>query len=236
MNEFEPAYVLHSRPYRETSSIVEFLGASAGRFSLVVRGARGKKSQYRSWLQPFQPVLVSAIGRSELRTLTHLEANGEVIRLNGDRLYCGLYVNEVLTRVIHSNEACQQVWKIYENALENLASDNPIEATLRAFEINLLSAVGYGINFSSDSDLLTIDPNVHYMYLPLQGFVRVSPENDQYHSAPIFKGSDILSIGNFNFEDSSVLRNAKLLCRLALREHLGNKPLNSRLFFQSPKN
>ena len=49
--ELEPAYVLHTRNFRESSLIVEALARDHGRLGLVARGARRPKSRLRGLLQ-----------------------------------------------------------------------------------------------------------------------------------------------------------------------------------------
>ena len=41
----EPAFVLHARPWRETSLLVEVLSASHGRLGLLARGVHGPRQQ-----------------------------------------------------------------------------------------------------------------------------------------------------------------------------------------------
>ena len=51
----ELAYVLHARPWRETSLLVEVLSAEHGRVGLLARGVHGPKRQaLRAALQPLQ--------------------------------------------------------------------------------------------------------------------------------------------------------------------------------------
>ena len=45
---FHQSYVLHSRPYRETSVIVDLLHAG-GRVSCVAKGVRGKRESLRKY-------------------------------------------------------------------------------------------------------------------------------------------------------------------------------------------
>ena len=69
-HQLEPAYVLHARPYRESSLILEVFSRQHGRVGLVARGARGAKSRWKSVLQPFRPLLLSWTQRGEMGTLT----------------------------------------------------------------------------------------------------------------------------------------------------------------------
>jgi DNA repair protein RecO (recombination protein O) len=72
----QPAYILHSRPYRDSSQILEVLTAEYGRVSLVARGARRRTrggGSNSALLQPFTPLLLSFSGRTELKSLTATE-------------------------------------------------------------------------------------------------------------------------------------------------------------------
>lgn len=96
----QPAYVLHRIPFQNTSFIVDFFTVDYGRVRAVAKGARGAKSRSRSILQPFQPLLISLSGRSDLKTLTGVEPMHEALRLEATRLFSGLYVNELLARLL----------------------------------------------------------------------------------------------------------------------------------------
>ena len=52
----QPAFVLHSYPYKETSLIVELLTRDFGRVALIAKGAKRPHSQLRGVLQTFQPL------------------------------------------------------------------------------------------------------------------------------------------------------------------------------------
>ena len=53
----QPAYVLHSQPFQNTSLLVDFFTIDYGRVRAVAKGARREKSKYRSLLQLFHPLL-----------------------------------------------------------------------------------------------------------------------------------------------------------------------------------
>ena len=121
----QPAYVLHSRPYRDSSALVEMFTAEHGRLSLVARGARnrGRKGSLSSLLQPFIPLLISFSGRAELKTLGKLEAAGGGRTLRGERLYSGLYMNELLVRLLHRQDAHPRLFAAYGEACLLYTSD-----------------------------------------------------------------------------------------------------------------
>ena len=72
----QPAFVLHSYPYRETSLVLEVFTRNFGRVALVARGARRPRSALRGVLLAFQPLLLNWAGKSELRTLHKAEWQG----------------------------------------------------------------------------------------------------------------------------------------------------------------
>ena len=92
----QPAFVLHSYPYRETSLLVEVFTRRHGRLVLVARGARRPRSAMRGSLLAFQPVLLAWSGRSEVRSLHSAEWRGGQPLLSGDALLCGFYLNELM--------------------------------------------------------------------------------------------------------------------------------------------
>jgi len=89
-----PAYLLHQRPYRESSALLEMFTESHGRVGLVARGVRSPKSRRRGELQPFRALRLSWNARSELGTLTAVEADGTPLSFKGTVLYSAFYMNE----------------------------------------------------------------------------------------------------------------------------------------------
>ena len=65
----QPAFVLHTYPYRETSLIVEAFTGHAGRLAIVARGAKRPRSELRGILQAFQPLTLAWAGTAEVKTL-----------------------------------------------------------------------------------------------------------------------------------------------------------------------
>ena len=152
----QPAYVLHSQPFQNTSLLVDFFTIDYGRVRAVAKGARREKSKYRSLLQSFHPLLVSFSGRGEVKTVGTVEAGLGAIVLQGERLYSGMYVNEVLCRLLHNHEEHKALYKNYQDTLIALQGDGNMEVILRKFELSLLAELGYAINL--DEDYLSHQP------------------------------------------------------------------------------
>ena len=70
----QPAYILHQQNYRESSLLLEVLTRDFGRISLIAKGVRKAKSKSAALLRPFQLLSLSYSGRSELKTMTGVEA------------------------------------------------------------------------------------------------------------------------------------------------------------------
>src|SRR5690606_28170120 len=102
--DLQPAYVLHAQPFQNTSLLVDFLCLDYGRLRAVVKGARRPKSRLRALLQPFQPLLISLVGRGELKSLSAAESSVPALQLQGVRLFSAMYLNELLTRLLMFNE------------------------------------------------------------------------------------------------------------------------------------
>ncbi|HNH24805.1 MAG TPA: DNA repair protein RecO, partial [Accumulibacter sp.] len=85
----QPAFVLHSYPYSETSLIIDLFSRDHGRVAALARGARRPRSLMRGLLQAFQPLEVGWTGRGEVHTLIRAEWQGGHAPLSGKALFCG---------------------------------------------------------------------------------------------------------------------------------------------------
>lgn len=220
------AFILHSRPYKETSALVDLL-TPAGRLTAVLRGARGKKG---SVARPFYLLEVELKGRSELKTLSSLEPAGQSYWLQGERLFCALYLNELLMRMLPVYDPQPTVFEHYELTLHALAHEQAVQPLLRTFEWRLLEQLGYGFSLTQDIRGLPIDARYWYALLPDAGFERLS----RVHVGS-FLGADLRSLAATQWQEPQVLQTAKRLMRQALAPHLGQRPLMSRELFLTQK-
>ena len=246
-----PAYVLHSRKYQDTSLIVELLTRDEGRVSAVVRGARSKRGRQAGVWQPFMPLLVSSFGRGELRTVKHAEFLQTAFYLTGDNLLLGLYVNELLVRVLSKFESVPGVFVEYQALINELATISGVsggllsegftvaepvpryrnQAALRLFELQLLTELGYGITFTTEAGGgAAVVSGRHYRFVPDEGFYPLAPDGDA--STTTYPGEHLLAIEARQFDVDAVDRSAKYIIRLAFAGLLGGKPLNARALFK----
>jgi DNA repair protein RecO (recombination protein O) len=232
----QPALVLHVRPYRETSSIVQFFTPSEGRIVGVMKGLR-RDNPKRVGLQAFSFGTLAFIPRDGLVTVRGFDLV-HFIALHGEGLYAGFYVLELLSRLLPERQSEQEIFTATMKVLERLEVREEIEPALREFEMDLLQHLGFGINFScfgasSHNAESAIDALKLYSFNPDDGFVLVSGAHAgevriSRNIGQLLWGHEILAIKDRNFSDLLVRRAAKKLLRDALAPILGDRPLISR--------
>ena len=229
--ELEPAFVLHTRAYRETSLIVEVFGRHTGRFALIAKGVRRPKSALRGMLQSFHPLLLSWSGSGELGLLTGAEPDGYMRPLAGKALFSGLYINELLMRLMHRHDPHPELFHYYHEAIESLNRAQGTEAVLRIFEKQMLESIGYGLVL--DRDIESGEP-IHgdcaYRYEMDRGPTSLVTHDGD--GVPV-AGETLLSLARESLETQRALDEAKQLMRAVLRLYLGDKPLATRSLFRA---
>ena len=222
--EQQPAYVLHARPYRETSLLLECLTRDHGRLGVVARGVRGERARLRrAQLEPFQTLSVDLLLRGEMATLTAVETVGTPTRLNGDAGLAGLYLNELVVRLTGRQDPSPAVFDAYGLTLKRLATDGSLAWTLRRFERDLLEAIGYGLQLQYDSESgELLDADASYRYEVEQGAMRCAAS-----SVLAVRGSDLLALQADRVPDAAGLKSLRDLVRRVIRFHLGGAELRS---------
>ena len=234
--ENEPGYVLHARPWRETSLILEAFTRAHGRVGLTARGVRRPRSRLRGLLVPFLPLLLSWTGRGELPTLTGADSEGPGRALRGRALFSGFYLNELMLKLLPRNDAHRALFDDYRDALAGLGTGGAAEPVLRIFEKRLLDALGYGLTLHRDADTgAPISPHRRYRYLPQHGPVE-EPGTAAAEGVTV-SGRTLLALarGRLGDGEERERQEARNLMRAILAPHLGPHPLGSRqLFAPSP--
>ena len=226
-----PAYLLHQRPYRESSALLEVFTESHGRVGLVARGIRSQKSRLRGELQPFRSLRLSWSARGELGTLTGAEADGPLYSFKGTVLYSAFYLNELLLRLLARHDPHPELYKAYQAVLQNFARGSEVEPLLRVFEKRLLQELGYGLLLDHEIESgAAIQPELYYDYRLESGPVIAGREAQ---GGFVVKGSSLLALAQEKLNTVEVLRDARRLTREALKLYLGDKPLRSRELFRS---
>jgi len=222
--ELVPLYVLHHRPWRDTSRMLEVFSREFGRLTLFARGVRGPRSRSAGLLQPFRLLLGSWSGSGDTGQLTQVEpAPGESTALPAGALLSAWYLNELLLKLTLRTDPQPLVFDLYHEALQALRGGEG-ERALRNFERRLLELLGYGMEFGRDARTgAALRDEAYYHFHPGLGFVEVSGESPE----AAFSGSMLRAMGGDELAEVH-LEDAKRLMRLALEEALEGRELRSR--------
>lgn len=241
------AYLLHSRPFRDSSLLVNLLSEEFGHISAIVYVGKSKKSNKKGLLQPFSCLQIELKGQSALKTLSRVEHAEKTLQFKGNYLFSGFYLNELLVRLLPENIPCESLFHFYQQSLIGLQQEDLLEPLLRRFEMTLLEELGLSLDFSvlenDDTDVAHFPENEYsdipleyqveqpsqnyWQFIPEQGFVKAQFEQ-QY---PLYDGEHLAEIAMGNLIKSDVLLTYKRLMRQVLQRYLGNKPLHSRQLF-----
>lgn len=175
------------------------------------------------------PLMVSLAGRSELKTLAQAETAGSYRLLQGENLFSGLYLNELLIRLATPADPQPLLFAAYQNSIERLATATSVEPVLRQFEWLLLDVLGYGFSLECDASGRDIEPEARYAWQAEQGLIRL--EGIAAANGQGLPGQALLSMAAGIWDEPVTLRAAKQLMRQALAAHLGDRPLMSRQLF-----
>ncbi|HST28857.1 MAG TPA: DNA repair protein RecO [Rudaea sp.] len=223
--EAQPAFVLHARAWRETSMLLDVLSRDHGRVGLVARGVRSARTRTpRSLLQPFAPLQLSWSGRGELATMHAAEAVGAALPLAGEALLCALYLNELVVRLAPRNDPHPDMFATYLETLARLAQGDAPAWTLRRFERDLLSQLGYGLLLETQADTGgPIAAAGEYAYLLEQGPVRWRGAGDGLK----LRGAALLALARDEEPDSADLPSLRRLLRALIAQRLDGAVLNA---------
>jgi DNA repair protein RecO (recombination protein O) len=221
------AYVLHQRPFRDSSLILEVFARDHGHFSVFVHAARRARSRFAA-LQPFRPLLLSWSGRGEAPQLTGAEYAGpQAAQLPAPRLMSAFYLNELLLKLLTRHDPSPELFDQYERTLHRLCAEAEAEAPLRHFEARLLDLIGYGLNLDAEADTgRAVRPEAYYHFEPgVHGFVIAEPGSSRAIAGEVLQR---LSSGS-GFAGDGDLQQARILMRAALDHCLEGRQLSTRL-------
>jgi len=225
----EPAFVLHSHAFKETSLLVEVLSRNHGRVAMVARGARRPRAALRGLLIAFQPLDLGWFGQAEVRTLAKAEWQGGQPLLGGQAMLCGYYVNELLLKLLPRDDPHPSLFDAYQVALRGLSLGPPYQIVLRRFEVALLRELGYGLTLDVAAETgAAIIPDLNYAYIIERGPV---PCEDGANQGIVVPGRVLLNMAADDWSHPETLSHGKALMRYLIQHYLGNQTLQSRRVF-----
>jgi len=226
----EPGFVVHTRPWSETSLYVELFSRQYGRLTTIAKGARRQKSKFRGALLPFRLLAVGWTGKGEIPILTQAEPAELWTEMRGQSTLCGFYVNELVMKLLHRYDAHPELFDYYAATMTRLRRGEAHESILRLFEKRLLAELGYAMNLEREADRpRAIEPGRRYRYIPHLG--AVSEDNERRGGVPV-SGAALRALQAESLADHRDLRECKRLMRAMISHQLDNRPLFSRKLFR----
>ena len=229
--ELHPCFILHQRPYKETSTILDVFSLEYGRISLVAKGAKRAVNNLSTLLQPVRRLKISWSIRTDLGTLTGVELIGYPYKLHGKWLLSCFYINELLIRMLHKHESHPDLFQIYDRTISELNSCTSEDRILRIFEKHLLKSLGYGLVL--DHEIESGDPinsETTYYYQSEYGPVINKPAKA---NCVKLSGRTLLALSSEQDWDTKISNESKRLLRMILDDHTGERPLESRILYKS---
>lgn len=221
--EGQPAYVLHARPWRETSVIVELLTRDHGRVGVVARGLNGPKRQVlRAALQPLQFIRTDFLPRGELARLLQAEALDLAPSLTGDALLAAFYVNELMLRLTPRNDAAPALFDLYSRIRLELGQGESLAWNLRRFERDLLEALGVGLPWDRDAEGEQILAQSRYRLDPEHG-----PVPELRRAGESLSGASLIALAEDRMPGAEALAELRRGLRPVLAAQLGSTGLRS---------
>jgi DNA repair protein RecO (recombination protein O) len=219
--EQQPAYVLHARPYRETSLLLECLTRDHGRLGVVARGVRRERARTsRAQLEPIQILLLDLSMRGELATLVGAESADRPHRLTGHANLAGLYLNELTVRFTSRQDPHPSLFDAYARTLARLAGGESPGWSLRRYERDLLAVIGYALRLETEAESgEPLNAERWYLYRVEHGPVPCPP--DSRHA---LRGADLLAFAQDRAPDVDAGPALRAMMREVVRHHLGAEP------------
>ncbi|MBS0575968.1 MAG: DNA repair protein RecO [Proteobacteria bacterium] len=222
----QPAIVLHATRWRETSLLVEVLSHEHGRIGLVARGVLGARKQaLRAALQPLQRIRIDGVLRGELAQLVHAEAGAQAPLLTGEALLAGLYLAELVLRLLPRHDPQPQIFLRLAQMLDDLGGAASLAWTLRRFERDLLADLGYAIDLQRDADDRPLAADGRYRIDPERGALRVRDAGLAQRGD--IHGASLLTLAGEALPTPIQLREQRLALRALIAHQLGARGLRS---------
>ena len=230
MSRYEASrcWILHRRPWRESSLLIELLSHEHGRVGLVARGLRSQSSPWRGLGEPFNPLRVTWLRRGELGTLTDIEAVGARLALAGRALWCGLYANELVLNLVDRDEPVPALTEAYAELLPRLLSETSQAEALRRFELAILRTLGVAPDLEYEAlSAQPISPEGYYRLEPETGFLSADPGRG------VYSGRAILGLEARTEAGVEERRQARDILRVLIDHQLNGRVLKTRELFRS---
>lgn len=144
-------YILRTRPYSDANVIVDLLTQDAGRITCMARPAKLRGKVQKGHLQAFRVLRLDWQGRGEILSLKQTDERFRHRLPVGNLLY-GLYLNELILRLIPLHTSLDTLFSDYQNSLQLLAGSVPAMPVVMQFEMALMEGLGHPLSLWNDDD------------------------------------------------------------------------------------
>ncbi|PYE40748.1 DNA repair protein RecO [Psychrobacter fozii] len=250
-NEALVGYLLHQRPYQEKRALYYLFSQQHG----VIHGI-GKKGA-----PLFMPLQLFATGKRDLKTFSQINITSQNIistgtaekddiattlesvpygNITGQQQYSALYLNEILWRLLPTEDPMPILWQHYQDSLHQLRQPldtDELRLCLRQFESHLFNELGFSLILTHDSVQDIIEPDCSYCFLPDVGFMAVLQNESQSEHLEnttmktVFMGADLIKMAELGITKTTLNHWSKLYRHL-IDHLLDYQPLQSRLLWQ----
>ena len=228
----QPAYILHSQPYSETSLLLDVFTRNHGRLLIMAKGALRPYTRWRaSIFQTFQTLAMGFSGKGAVRTLLDAEWVGGIPMLQGGALISGYYMNEWLMRALAREDVSAGLFDAYQHGLADLSLNAHTASeqaqVLRRFELALLSELGFAPDLAALGEIAA-DASIGYD-VAQQRWFQLPSTTANNEDVPIrLTGQTVLDIRAGVFHSTRTQTEAKTLFQAMLAQHVTDKPLFTR--------
>ena len=228
----QPAYILHSQPYSETSLLLDVFTRNHGRLLIMAKGALRPYTRWRaSIFQTFQTLSMGFSGKGAVRTLLDAEWVGGIPMLQGGALISGYYMNEWLMRALAREDVSAGLFDAYQHGLADLSLNAHTASeqaqVLRRFELALLSELGFAPDLAALGEI-AVDASIGYD-VAQQRWLKLPSTTANNEDVPIrLTGQTVLDIRAGVFHSTRTQTEAKTLFQAMLAQHVTDKPLFTR--------
>lgn len=143
--------ILRGRDYKETDRLLVVFSRRFGKFSCLAKGVRRANSKLKASTQLFSYSRLTFTASKSLPLVTQGEAVEARAELRDDltKIACASYIGEMLDAVLPENKPQEGVFVLAAAALTLLTSLDEPFLLLSCFDLRLLSALGYRLNFDA---------------------------------------------------------------------------------------
>lgn len=227
--ETTKAFILHSRPFKETSLILHCFTQEFGSISVIAQGVKRKNAQAkRAILQPFNLLQICFTGKGEMKILCDSELLEYKSQPKGNALACCYYLNELILRSLKEWQEYSELFNVYSELIQRFDSCEKSEMPimLRKFEISVLTFLGLSPDWNYDIEDNVIEKQQYYEYIIECGFKKIK-ETNNFKPQSVFSGETLVAIANLSFSNID-LKECQRITQQLIRPLIGNRPLESR--------